>query len=63
MMKKYFALSLTLLLSLPPSVFSTTLQTQTLKDARKVLKTAKKPKLAPDLEEMLAQDDQQALTL
>jgi serine protease AprX len=62
-MKKHIAVTLTLILSLPLSGLSVSTQTQTLNDVRKNQLTTKPSKLAPDLEEMLAHDDQQALTL
>jgi subtilisin family serine protease len=58
-MRNYLALSMALLLSLPIHLFPFSAQAQTLKQ----LQASKKPKLAPDLEEILAQDDQQSLTL
>ncbi len=62
-MKKHFTFTLALILSLPFSVLSVPPQTQTLKELKANRQNNQKPKLAPDLEEMLAQDDQQALTL
>ncbi len=60
-MKKHLALTLAFILSLPLSVLS--VSPQTLKQLKTKQQTNQQPKLAPDLEEMLAQDDQQALTL
>ena len=57
-MKKFLVFSLAFLIGTPVSTFSTpTKSQQTLKELRGSAK-AKPPKLAPDLEEMLAQDDE-----
>ena len=62
-MRTFISFTLALFLGLPTAVFRTAVQAQTLRDLR-VREQAEKPsKLAPDLEEILAQDDQQALTL
>ena len=55
-LKKIFSLSLVAALSLPLTSISVVAQSPTLKQLRQETK-AQKPKLAPDLEELLAQDD------
>jgi hypothetical protein len=62
-MKKPLISLLVIALGLHFPIFSAATQSQSLKALRGQHKIAPKPKLAPDLEEMLAQDDQQALTL
>ncbi len=57
-MKRLISFTLAILLNLPLTIFGAAPQIQTLKDLRTSQKANKGPKLAPDLEEMLEQDDQ-----
>lgn len=61
-MKRHIALALVFILSLPLSTLSVPPQPQTLKELKTKRQAHQKPKLAPDLAEMLEQDDQQSLT-
>ncbi|HEX4948648.1 MAG TPA: S8 family serine peptidase, partial [Blastocatellia bacterium] len=60
-MKKHIALTLAMILTLPCSVWSSS--TQKLKGIKTKRNSGSRPKLAPDLEEILSQDDQQEATL
>jgi subtilisin family serine protease len=62
-MKRFIALALATILTLPLTVLSVSPQGQTLKERRANRQAEQGSKLAPDLEEILAEDDQQALTL
>lgn len=62
-MKKHLVFLLAIVLNLPLTVLPAAHSSQTLQELRGKVKAGKKPKLAPDLEELLAQDDQKSLTL
>ncbi|MFN7930265.1 MAG: S8 family serine peptidase [Blastocatellia bacterium] len=62
-MKNVLSFTLAVLLGLPGTTFTATAQVPTLKELRAGKKVTQRPKLAPDLEEMLAEDEgeQQAI--
>ena len=61
-MKNFLSFTIAILLALPGTTFGNTSPAQTLRELRANQKVNKGPKLAPDLEEMLEQDDESQST-